>query len=376
MMETFTKLLKDICSNEQMELCQKLGILSKSEQLELFQLENTFLDNKDCYTHIITWIQTLKDRYTTQLKSQSITEMHRNSDLDRIQYLDQVHYLSSLLEQFGEAHQEMSELLQSLRKLRLDWRHKRKDIENIILSILSSSPQYRVVKMTKSNLSMLGLGLSSIGKHYIVFEDSSKSDRKDIINQLAQDFSFIFQQNAQQNLSHMADTFPHVFQDQETDILQELNTLSQKLYSSSFTTTTTTTSNNKSSARTLLTMSKPNFSPSESDWSHILKYKRPTISSRGRSGNWCARPHRQDGLWCTSISSLADQFTQVAESYYANMLNNARTVFTENNHTYESATDSLLKIYRAIQLEKGCANLSKSLILLYKLQNQKRFNTL
>lgn len=446
-----------ICSVEQMELCQKLGMLSKSEQQQAYKMAKALIEHRQVpvsmedWNNLTEWVLMLRDRYAMHLESQCIRQ-HTN-DLERIGYLDQVQRLSNLLEEYGQAHDDLTDLLQALKKLRNDWKHRKRDVENIVLSILSSSsnphPDYRVVKITRSHLATLGLGFSSIGKYYIVYESSmSDESKKDILNNVAKDFGMVFQENAAQNLARMAGSYHRIFQQEEDiDVLDEIQKLTQQVYISrpksvilpyptslptsnhasaaAGTTTSTNTAtaaspnkrnstflerrksviilpddddsnndeNNNSTSEQqdssikspmVFNMAKPVFEPAGWDWPHVLKYKRPRTRSGSHSGSyyWCRQilaPNTTSekesisstqGVWSTSISRLSDHFAKVGQDYYSNMLNNARLMHSHRAQMFEFATHSLMKTYRALQLEQGCANLSRTLVFLYRLQQE------
>ncbi|KAI9483088.1 MAG: hypothetical protein EXX96DRAFT_556796 [Benjaminiella poitrasii] len=442
-----------ICSVEQMELCQKLGMLSKSEQQQAYKMAKALIEHRQLpvtiedWNHLTEWVLTLRDRYNMQLESQCIRQ--HASDLERISYLDQVQRISGLLEDYGQAHEDLTDLLQALKKLRNDWKHRKRDVENIVLSILASAqlkfPAYRVVKVTRSHLATLGLGFSSIGKSYIVYESSMTDEsRKDVLNNVARDFSMVFQENAAQNLARMAGSYHRIFQQEEdVDVLDELQKLTQKVFVTRpksvilpYPTSLPTASNHGSSSNGLdssssnrrnssflerrksiiiiddagsdeghdahqgtddgfkmpmvFNMAKPVFQPAGWDWPHILKHKRPrTRSSNSSSGGsyyWCrqflssslssSNSHEKEslsnlnGVWSTSISRLSEHFAKIGQDYYSNMLNNARLMHSHRAQMFEYATHSLMKTYRALQLEQGCANLSRTLVFLYKLQQE------
>ncbi|CAO3656315.1 unnamed protein product [Mucor hiemalis] len=419
---------QQICSVEQMELCQKLGLLSKSEQQHAYKMAKALIEHRQTpvtmedWTCLTEWVMMLRDRYTAQLESQCIRQ-HTN-DVERINYLDEVQRLSSLLEDYGQAHDDLTDLLHALKKLRNDWKHRKRDVENIILSILSSSllknTDFRVVKITRSHLATLGLGLSSIGKSYIVYESSmSDESKKDILNGVARDFSMVFQENAAQNLARMAGSYHRIFHQEEenVDVIDEIQKLSQKVYVKRpnsvilpYPSSLPTLNNNEDQKSTFLerrksiiiledepttaaaespllfNMAKPLFEPAGWEWPHILKHKR----SRSKSGSnyyWCKISNTSDqgqrnkplpptvgggnhGVWSTSISRLSEHFAKVGQDYYSNMLNNARLMHSHRAQMFEFATHSLLKTYRALQLEQGCANLSRTLVFLYRLQQE------
>ncbi|CEP09574.1 hypothetical protein [Parasitella parasitica] len=438
-----------ICSVEQMELCQKLGMLSKSEQQQAYKMAKALIENRQMpvsmedWNNLTEWVLMLRDRYAVHLESQCIRQ-HAN-DLERIEFLDQVQRLSSLLEEYGQAHDDLTDLLQALKKLRNDWKHRKRDVENIVLSILSSSsnphPEYRIVKITRTHLATLGLGFSSIGKHYIVYESSmSDESKKDILNNVARDFGMVFQENAAQNLARMAGSYHRIFQKEEdVDVLDEIQKLAQQVYitrprsvilpyptslPTSAAAGTTTAADAATAKRNstflerrksviilesednsndslanengeqyqdntirspmVFNMAKPIFEPAGWDWPHLLKYKRSRTRSGNRSGSyyWCTQilsPNTTgekdaisapQGIWSTSISRLSDHFAKVGQDYYSNMLNNARLMHSHRAQMFEFATHSLMKTYRALQLEQGCANLSRTLVFLYRLQQE------
>lgn len=407
-----------VCSVEQMEICQRLGLLSKSEQQQTYKMAKSLLEYQHVpqdWNALTEWVIMLRERYTTQLELQNIRQI--NHDGERLGYLDKVQYLSGLLEEYGQAHDDLTDLLQALKKLRNDWKHRKRDVENIVLSILSScskNTEYRVVKINRTHLATLGLGLGSIGKYYIIYENSMTDEsKKDILNNLAKDFSMVFQENAAQNLARMAGSYQRIFgQEEHIDLTGEIQKLSQQVHINRphsviipypptlptvLDTTNESTTNvkrestfverrksvilldNEQDESTLFHMAKPLFEPAGWDWAHILKYKRPRSRSSG-SYYWCRQmltqnnekqPHDGfDGVWSTSISRLADHFAKVGQEYYANMLNNARLMHSHRAQMFEFATHSLLKTYRALQLEQGCANLNRTLGFLYRLEQE------
>ncbi|KAI8975617.1 hypothetical protein BDF20DRAFT_879667 [Mycotypha africana] len=446
-----------ICSAGQMELCQRLGMLSKNEQQQAFKMAKALIENRQMpvtledWNGLTEWVLLLRDRYTMQIELQAIRQCE--SDAERMTYMEEVQRLSHCLEDYGQAHEDLTDLIQALKKLRNEWKHRNKDVENIVLSILSSSQlknrNYRVVKVTRSQLSTLGLGLSSIGKYYIVYESTMSDEaKKQVLNCIANDFSMVFQENAAQNLARMADTHHHIFKkEEEVDVLEEIQRLTHKVYitrpksvvlpyptilptaSTSFAGQNSVDTNtplnkrnstflerrksiiiidedgdekkndafgNNNSANPLKTpmvfnMANPIFEPAGWDWPHFLKYK----ISRTRSNNNSSQPNssaywcRQNsanaisasidsettnaapsGVWCTSISRLAVHFGKVGQDYYSNMLNNARLMHSHRAQMFEFASHSLMKTYRALQLEHGCANLSRTLVFLYRLQQE------
>lgn len=417
---------QQVCSVEQMEICQQLGLLSKSEQQQAYKMAKSLIEHQQIpatsedWNALTEWVIMLRERYTAQLESQSIRQI--NSDQERLGYLDKVQYLGGLLEEYGQAHDDLTDLLQALKKLRNDWKHRKRDVENIVLSILSSctkNTEYRVIKVNRTHLATLGLGLGSIGKYYIIYESSmTEESKKDILNNVAKDFGMVFQENAAQNLARMAGSYQRIFQQEEdVDVTGEIQRLTQQVhvsrpqsvilpYPTSLPTTAAATEigPNTSAAikrestflerrksvilldgddesSTIFNMSKPLFEPAGWDWANILKYKRPRSKSSG-SYYWCrqilSNPPLNEkqafddntGVWSTSISRLSEHFAKVGQEYYSNMLNNARLMHSHRAQMFEFATHSLLKTYRALQLEQGCANLSRTLAFLYRLEQE------
>ncbi|CEG81959.1 hypothetical protein RMATCC62417_16095 [Rhizopus microsporus] len=210
-----------ICSHEQIELCQKLGLLNKSEQHQAIRMAKAVIDHQQLPVHandwhnLIDWVHTLRDRYKHQLDQQSIRTL--SDDSERIQYFDQIASLSARLEMYGQAHDDLTDLLEALRGLRNDWKHRRRDVENIVLSILSASNEYRVIKVTRSHLTALGLGFSSIGKYYIVFESHvSDETRKALLNHVAHDFSQVNVMSQQVDKKDQVEAMDIVQEDEET----------------------------------------------------------------------------------------------------------------------------------------------------------------
>lgn len=437
-----------ICSVEQMELCQKLGMLSKSEQQQAYKMAKALIEHRQMpvsmedWNSLTEWTVMLRDRYAIQLDTQSIRRY--TSDLERINHLDQIQRLSNLLEEYGQAHDDLSELLLALKKLRNEWKHRKRDVENIVLSILSSSSHkkdYRVVKITRSHLSTLGLGLSSIGKYYIIYENLlSDETKKDILNNVSRDFGMVFQENAAQNLARMAGSYHRIFQQEEdVDVLDEIQKLAQQVYitrpksvilpyptslptavpassaadenehadaapstsaAASDTISTHTPRHQQRNSNFLerrksviildnneepsggggdsplvFNMANPIFEPAGWDWPHILKHKRPRTRSSGHY--WCHSSSsdsidKENGVWSTSISRLSDHFAKVGQDYYSNMLNNARLMHSHRAQMFEFATLSLMKSYRALQLEQGWTNLCSTLVFLHSLQRQQQ----
>ncbi|KAG2196798.1 hypothetical protein INT47_002725 [Mucor saturninus] len=420
-----------VCSVEQMEICQRLGLLSKSEQQQTYKMAKSLIEHGHMpqdWNALTEWVIMLRERYTAQLELQNIRQI--TNDGERLSHLDKVQYLSGLLEEYGQAHDDLTDLLQALKKLRNDWKHRKRDVENIVLSILSScskNTEYRVVKVNRTHLATLGLGLGSIGKYYIIYENSMTDEsKKDILNNLAKDFSMVFGENAAQNLARMAGSYQRIFNREEhVDLTGEIQKLSQQIHtnrphsvilpyppslpmsstvldieeghaeSSSHSPTNKREStflerrksvillDNDQDESTLFHMAKPLFEPAGWDWANILKYKRPRSRSSG-SYYWCrqilsthpsgnnekAREQQFDGVWSTSISRLSEHFAKVGQEYYSNMLNNARLMHSYRAQMFEFATHSLLKTYRALQLEQGCANLSRTLAFLYRLEQE------
>lgn len=367
-----------ICSLEQMELCQKLDILNKSEQQQAHRMAKALIDQHQLPVHpadwssLNDWVLELRDRYRHQLDQQSIRPLQ--SDTERINRFDQIAHLSGRLEIYGQAHDDLTDLLSALKGLRNDWKHRKRDVENIVLSILSSSNDYRVIKVNRTHLTSLGLGFSSMGKHYILFE-SDLEESKLVLNRIAHDFGQVFQENAAQNLARMAGSYHRVFdQPEEGNIIADIQQLVHQIYhhqrpKSTLLSYPTSLPVDKGSSTfrerrksvvmvqddqdpVLFNMAQPLFEPAGWDWPQILKHK------------------KSKNLWSTSVSRLADHFSQVGLDYYTNMLNNARLMHAHRTQMFEFATHSLIKVYRALQLEQGLANLSQTLSLISKLQEQ------
>ncbi|KAI8070549.1 uncharacterized protein B0P05DRAFT_550140 [Gilbertella persicaria] len=394
---SFMESFGHICSVEQMELCQKLGILSKSEQQQAYKIAKAWMgqipiDPNDL-DHLTEWILMLRDRYSAQLESQCIRQ-HTN-DLERIGYLDEVQRLSQLLEEYGGVHEDLTDLLQALRKLSQDWKHRKRDVENIVLSILSSNKDaaHRVVRVTRSHLATLGLGIASIGKYYIVYEPSTTGEQqKEILNHVAKNFSMVFEENAAQNLARMAGSYHRIFQEEsDMDLMDRIQKLSSQVfvqrpksvvlpYPSSLPGQEQDTRRNSSflerrksvvlvenqlTMPMVFNMTMPLFEPAGWDWPHMLKHK------QSNQNYWChSTTTTHHDVWSTSIARLADHFAQVGQAYYANMHNNARLMHSHRSQMFEFATHSLMKTYRALQLEQGCANLNRVLTFLYRLQQE------
>lgn len=417
---------QQICSLEQMDLCQKTGLLSKSEQQQAYKMAKALIEQRQLpvssqdWNHLTEWVLMLRDRYSHQLEQQCIRT--HETDAQRITHLDEIQKLSSMLEEYGQAHDDLTDLLQALKKLRNEWKHRKKDVENIVLSILASLPlgdTCRVVKVGRSHLGSLGLGLSSLNKHYIVFEPGLTEDasRRDILNNVAKDFGLVFQENAAQNLARMAGSYHRIFQEESSsNVVDQVQTLLRQVYITRpnsvilpyptslptspppvppLPSTSTSTPQQENVNRkkrestflerrksiiivedngldpTLFNMAKPVFEPAGWDWPRILKHKQPNHSI----SYWCQRiipveQEKEKGIWSTSISRLSEHFTKVGYEYYSNMLNNARLMHSHRAQMFEFATRSLLKCYTAIQLEQGCSNLNRTLVFLYRLQQE------
>ncbi|KAI9254018.1 hypothetical protein BY458DRAFT_443013 [Sporodiniella umbellata] len=373
-----------MCSSEQIDLCGKLNLLNKSEQQQAFKMAKALTEHHQLPVHaedwqsLKAWVEELRDRYAGQIEQQSIRVLQNESE--RAQRFDQMAGLSARLEGYGLAHDDLTDLLSALKGLRNDWKHRKRDVENIVLSILSASNQHRVVKITRAHLHSLGLGLASIGHHYILFEaDLAEDDRKQRLQQIAHDFSQVFQENAAQNIARMAGSYHRVFDQpvaQET-LMKDIQQLSHAVYAqrrpvSSTVLSYPTSLPDPTAAHTfrdrrksivivakdhepvLFNMAPPLFSPAGWDWPHILKYKKP------------------NGLWSSSVTRLAQHFNQIGLDYYTNMLNNARLMHAHRTQMFEFATHSLIKIYRALQLEQGFSNLIYALRLIQQLQEHSK----
>lgn len=359
-----------ITSLEQLELCQKLGLLNKTEHQQTIKIAKALIDHHQLpvqsndWHSLKEWVQMLRDRYQQELETQSIRPI--KTDRERIARFDDIANLSRRLEIYGQAHDDLTDLLSALKGLRNDWRQRKRDV----LSILSASNEYRVIKVNRSHLATLGLGLGSIGKYYVLFEsDGSDETRKALLNRVADDFSQVFQENAAQNLARMAASYHHVFDTPEDgDILADIQLLVHHLHRPRSTLLSYPTSlpNDTPSASfrerrksivllehphpVLFNMAQPLFAPAGWHWPTFLKHK------------------KSKDLWSTSVSRLAQHFTQVGLDYYSNMLNNARLMHAHRTQMFEFATHSLLKCYRALQLEQGLAVLLNTLDLISKLQ--------
>lgn len=435
--KSLTELFQHIFSTDQLDACQKHGLLSKKELQEAHKMAKRLIRQQQLPTtskewkKLTEWVIMLRDRYSDKLEKQSIRTY--KSDRERIERLDQIQKLSEHLEVYGQAQEDLTDLLPALKKLRNDWKNRSKDVESIIKSILSTiTPDCaRVVTINRALLIKLGLGIKSLGKSYLVFEEGAtqESERQEMINKIARDFSIVFEENASQNLTRMASSYRKVFQQDTDNVINEIQQLAQEMYiggADSFpipsapvlegvraTTTTevdtntespivpqhqsgpeqeetdpvpvetqqsaasTSDSDNEGADPFPFNVAKPVFEPASRDWPYILKYKLPahTVSY------WCYRmpfQHKQnivhnnnnrvEGIWTTSISRLSKHFTKTGYAYYSTMLNNAKLMHVHQTELFDFASKSLIKCYAAIQLEQGCSNLGRALVYLYRLE--------
>ncbi|KAI8884592.1 hypothetical protein K501DRAFT_247507 [Backusella circina FSU 941] len=381
--KSLTDLFQQIFSADQMDVCQKHGLLSKKEQQEAQKMAKTLVHQHQLpatsqeWKNLTEWVIMLRDRYSDRLEKQSIRTY--KSDRERIDRLDKIQKLSEHLEVYGQSHDDLTDLLPALKKLRNDWKNRTKDVESIIKSILSSMTleKARVVTIGRAQLIQLGLGLKSLGKSYLVFEAGAtqEAERQEVIHRIARDFSSVFEENASQNLARMAGSYRRVFQPEADNVIDEIQQLSQDIYigrpksppieqpqsalkqegkdpvpvERRQSTANICNSDIENGLTFPFNVTKPVFEPTSRDWPHVLKYK-------------------DEGIWSTSISRLSKHFTKIGHVYYSSMLNNAKLIHVHQTQLFDFASKSLIRCYAAIQLEQGCSNLGRALVYLYRLE--------
>ncbi|KAI8379083.1 uncharacterized protein BYT42DRAFT_567390 [Radiomyces spectabilis] len=389
-----------------------LGIVTPADQCHLQRIAEALADHhvpssqdNHAWNSLASYIMQLRDKYQIQMDLMRIRPME--SDQKRAMLLEEIQRQSQQLDQYGQAHQELTELLGALQKLSKEW--KRARIETIITSLVSSTPLQgcRVVKVTRQHLTSLGLGLGSLNKLYLVFEESTATELEchKLINDIARDFGDVFEENVAQNLARMAGNYQHVFNVDEGRIHQDMQHLANRIFSArpqsilwersprGLEAGGTGTGRRASGERvhgggggaggggrcsigsqtpgasdtSIFSMAQPVFEPAVWDWPVLLKRKMP----RYRPLWWWRKKQNEateKGIWTVSLVRLANHFTHVGQNYYANMLNNARLMHGHQARVFELAMHSLTRCYKALQIEQGHAYLIQSLVYLYQIQ--------
>ncbi|KAL0086276.1 hypothetical protein J3Q64DRAFT_1739120 [Phycomyces blakesleeanus] len=247
-----------MCSKEQVALARSMRILTKSERKEMKRCakiwkptpisstpDNTSPNdrNNEEWNATIECLMTLRDRYQSQLDLMRVRSLE--SDAHRSDMLTCVQDLSRRLGDSGQTHEELESLSGALEQLRRQWKKSKPEIESIIHSILSATPLAasgcRVVRATRSNIGLLGLGYRSINKHYLVFESGRTplEDCKEILLKISSDFGQVFEENAAQNLASMEGNYQHIFMDhqdtgdEQQQVMQDIQRLADSIFTQS-----------------------------------------------------------------------------------------------------------------------------------------------
>ncbi|KAF7729165.1 hypothetical protein EC973_004933 [Apophysomyces ossiformis] len=365
-----------ICSKDQLDLC----IVGKPEARRLLHIfkrwktQHRHVSSSD--SQLIECVFSVRERYQTYMETHHIQP--RQSDLERAALLEQLESLSQRLDAYGRAHEELETLMVGLKRLRKGW--ERQTIENIVSSILCSSTfdGCRVVKVTRDQRSLLGFGLKSLNKPYLVFETGESEEHcKAVIGEIALAFGTVFEENAAQNLAHVRDTYRHIFQPIADNtvgshVLQDIQRLSCYVFAQPPTINLVSSADDFSSAP-IFGMAPPVFEPAGWDWPSLLKYKQPLGKSKWLCSFFRKKRKRrwnEQGHWSLSIHRLSDHFTKIGQDYYTNMLNNARLMHSRQTQIFEHATHLLMDCYKALQIEYGHANAMQAMRQLYRIQQE------
>ncbi|KAG0164941.1 hypothetical protein DFQ28_009579 [Apophysomyces sp. BC1034] len=352
-------------SAEQMDVCNLYGILTPTEQRQLQHPPKERL-------RLINCILQARDKYLSRLQTLRI---RRQGDVLGLR-LRELHVLSEQLDQVAHSHARRFDTLQSLRKLRNQWKHNGTDIERILISILSTTTHrqgFRLIKADPSHLTTLGLGLRSIGRRYLVFESSVEP--QPILSEIANDFCQVFEQNAAQNMARMEE---HVV-GQIDRSLDDIQTFARMIFETCPSPSTVDSRRQPAAATaaasTTETMRRmaapePTFEPASWDWPYLVKAKYPArhvwaLLKRRLSRS---REEPDNRLYVSSLARLSKHLRGCGYTYYANVLSNTQLMYTHQSHVLVQATELLVKCHHALQIEYGHSNLEGILIHMDRLQ--------
>jgi hypothetical protein len=271
----------------------------------------------------------------------------------------------SLGEEFDAKAQEQQEgsrsMLEGLEALVRQWKGP-ENIENIVTTILCNQPTVsRLVMVDKKNYARLGLPRYKIGHKYVVFDTLNIEEQIHQINQIGDDFSSIFAENARNNLERLDTSYRY---QGDSDLRQRIRILAQQLSPHKI-----IINNNYMTEMIKFAARKmPNFAPAEWQWPDLVKVRRPYRSLLLGLYRNRTRQHRDSRIVTLSVRKLCGHFRKTGCEFYTSILDSASLLFNSDIKVMSQEGKEFVHMSIVLQIEQNRSTLRKALVVLHQLR--------
>jgi hypothetical protein len=271
----------------------------------------------------------------------------------------------SLGEEFDAKAEEQQEgsrsMLDGLEALVHQWKGP-ENIENIVTTIISNQPSsLRLVMVDKQNYSRLGLPRYKVGHKYVVFDTLDNEEQTRQVQQIGDDFSSIFEENARNNLDRLDTSYRY---QGDIDLRQRIRILSQQLSPHN-----TIINNNFMTEMIKFAVRKmPNFAPADWQWADLVKVRHPYQSLLMGLYRKRTKQHRDTQIVMLSVRKLCEHFRKTGCEFYTSILDSASLLFNSDMKVMSQEGKEFVHMSIMLQIEQNRLTLRKALVVLHQLR--------
>jgi DNA-directed RNA polymerase subunit H (RpoH/RPB5) len=285
----------------------------------------------------------------TQLSEHQLTEFS-----DEWQTLEQEFDIKA-----GEQQESAQSMHDGLVALVQQWKGPQ-NIENIVTTIIADQPSsIRLMMVDKQNYARLGLPPYKLGQKYLVFDSQNQEQIRQLVDQIGDDFSSIFAENARNNLERLDQSYRY---QGDVGLRLKIRSLAQKLSPRN----PIINNNYRTEIIRFATHNIPNFTPADWQWSDIVKVRRPYKPLL--FGLYRTKQQKQSQITTLSVRKLCEHFRKMGCEFYTSILESASLLFTSDAKVMSQEGKEFVNMSIALQIEQNRAILRNALISLHQLR--------
>ncbi|KAJ2956617.1 hypothetical protein NQZ79_g7583 [Umbelopsis isabellina] len=262
-----------------------------------------------------------------------------------------------------EQQEESQSMLDGLAALVRQWKAPQ-NIENIVATIISNQPgSLRLVQIDKHNYYRLGLSRHKVGQKYVVLETRDREEQTQQVQQIGQDFSYIFAENAKNNLERLDQTYRY---QGDINLREKMRVLLQHTTSHQH---HHHINNNYKLERIKFAATKmPNFAPAEWQWPDLVKVRHPYQPLLLGLYRNRTKQQKETQISTLSVRKLCEHFRKTGCEFYTSILDSATLLYSSDTKIMSQEGKQFLSMSVILQIEQTRSTLRKALVVLHQLR--------
>jgi len=211
----------------------------------------------------------------------------------------------------------------------------------------------------KQNYARLGLPPYKLGQKYLVFDSQNQEQIRQLVDQIGDDFSSIFAENARNNLERLDQSYRY---QGDVGLRLKIRSLVQKLSPRN----PIINNNYRTEIIRFASHNIPNFTPADWQWSDLVKVRRPYKPLL--FGLYRTKQQKQSQITTLSVRKLCEHFRKIGCEFYSSILQSASLLFTSDAKVMRQEGKEFVNMWITLQIEQNRATLRNALISLHQLR--------